>query len=195
MCLIPVLMPVLFPLLPADARTDIEINVKSIIKHITKMKKLKVIFASLVLCLGFVATVSSCSSDDDGTPAVPAAKSVEGVYNNNMTCSVMGSDSEFEDVTFTLTATDESTVNVQISSFGNPPMQVPEISVPGVKVVKADGAYTLAETEFSGTSSNGKAYSGTLQGTYNGTTMTIKFTLHYGAMPMPMICTFTAAKK
>lgn len=159
------------------------------------MKSLKTIFATLILCMGVVATFASCSDDDDNETGLPAANSVTGSYDGDMTCSVMGSESVFEQVTFTVAAVNESTVTVTIPSFGNPPMQVPEVKVTGVKVVGADGTYSLAPTEFSGTTDAGKTYSGTLRGSFAGNTLTVQFNLQYGAMPMPMICTFTAPKK
>lgn len=158
------------------------------------MKGLKTIFATMILSFGLVATMTSCSDKED-EPSIPAAKSVAGTYNGDMTCSVMGSESVFEDMTFTVESTDDATVNVTISSFGNPPMQVPEVCVSGVKVSGTDDKYALAPTEFKGTTDAGKAYSGTLQGSFENNELTIKFNLQYGAMPMPMICTFTAPKK
>lgn len=159
------------------------------------MKKLRTIFATMLLCVGIAATLSSCSDDEKDEPSVPAAKSVAGSYDGDMTCSVMGSESVFEDVTFDVTATDDAAVSVAIPSFGNPPMRVPEIAVAGVKVSGTDGTYSLAATEFSGTTPDGKAYSGVMQGDFAGNTITIKFSLQYGAMPMPMICTFSAPRK
>lgn len=138
-----------------------------------------------------LVSFTSCS-DDDEPKATPAAKSVEGVYSGDMTCSVMGSESVFEDMTFTVTATDETSVSIKVSSFGEPPMQVPEITVPGVKVSGADGTYKLATTEVSGELSNGKTYSITLDGDFASKQLTVRFNLQYGAMPMPMICSFTA---
>ena len=79
----------------------------------------------LAISLGMAAPLTSCSDNDD-KPAAPAAKSVEGTYSGDMSCTVMGSESTFEDMTFTVTATDDATVNVAIPSFGNPPMQVPQ---------------------------------------------------------------------
>lgn len=158
------------------------------------MKKIGSIFAAIALCVGLVATMTSCTEKKD-EPAVPAAKSVEGTYTGDMSCSVMGDDSVFEDMTFTVTSTDDATVSVRISSFGNPPMRVPETNIPRVKVSGTDGKYTLATTEFSGTTDAGKAYSGTLQGSFENDKITIRFNLQYGAMPMPMICSFTAPKK
>lgn len=157
------------------------------------MKNLKSIFVSMMVCLGLTSALVSCS-EDNKEPTTPAAKSIAATYNGDMTCSVMGSEDIFEDMTFTVAATDDANVTVTIPSFGNPPMQLPQIDVPGVKVSGKDGSYELAATEFSGTTETGKAYSGTLQGDFANNTITIKFNLQYGAMPVPMICTFTAAK-
>lgn len=158
------------------------------------MKKLNTIFSALMLCIGLIATLSSCSDSNDEN-ITPAAKSIAGVYEGDMTCTVMGSESVFEDMVFTVDATDDASVTVKISAFGNPPMAVPEITIADVKVSGTDGEYALATTEFSGTTDAGKAYSGTLLGNSSNNILTIKFNLKYGAMPMPMICSFTAPKK
>lgn len=158
------------------------------------MKNLKTFFATMILLTGAAVCATSCSDEKEDEPAAPAAKSVEGTYSGDMICSVMGDESTFEDVTFTLTAVDDATVKMTIPSFGNPPMQVPEITVEDIKVSGSDGTYTLASTEFSGETATGKAFSGTAQGSYVSNTLTIQFNLQYGAMPMPMICTFSAPK-
>lgn len=158
------------------------------------MKKLKSIFAIMMLCIVCVAIMSSCSDNED-EPSIPAAKCVEGTYTGDMTCTVMGSDQVFDNVTVNVTTVDESTVNLSVSTFGNPPMQIPGIEIKAVKVSGADGKYTFADTEFSSTTDTGKAYSGTLRGSFENNTLAIEFNLHYGAMPMPMICSITAPKK
>lgn len=158
------------------------------------MKKFKTIFSTMILCLSLMAAFTSCSDDDDDKPATPAAKSIAGTYEGDMTCSVMGQESTFENMTFTITATDDATVKITISEFGNPPMKVPEITIEGVKVSGTDGSYTLATTSFKG-DANGRAYSGEAQGSFANNQLTVKFNLQYGAMPMPMICSFTAPKK
>ncbi len=158
------------------------------------MRTFKTIFASMAILLGAMTAVS-CSDDKDDTPDTPAAKEIAGVYKGDMTCSVMGSESTFEDMTFTVSATDDATASIAVSDFGNPPMKVPGFTIEGVKVSGEDGEYTLAPTEFSGTTDGGKNFSGTAQGSYSGSTLTVKFSLNYGAMPMPMICTFSAPKE
>ena len=160
------------------------------------MKRVKSIFPAMMLCMSVICSMAfvSCDSKED-EPAVPAAKSVAGEYTNSMTVTVMGSESVFENVTYTIVATSDSKVDVQISAFGNPPMRVPAFTVKDVVVSGTDGNYTLAETQFSGTTEAGKAYSGTLAGTVADNTLTANMSLQYGAMPMPMICSFTATKK
>lgn len=157
------------------------------------MKRFKAVLATMLAVLSLVS-FNSCSDDDDA-PATPAAKNVEGVYKGDMTCSVMGSESVFEDMTFTVSATDDATVSIKISSFGEPPMQVPELTIPGIKVTGSDGSYKLVQTEASGEASNGKTYTITLDGDYASKQLTIRFSLQYGAMPMPMICSFTAPQR
>lgn len=159
------------------------------------MNRLKTILGATVLSFGLVATFSSCSDDKKDEPAVPAAKSVAGSYTGDMSCTVMGQESVFEAMTFTVTTTDDATVAITVPTFGNPPMKVPEITVNGVKVSGTDGNYTLAPTEFNGTTADGKAYSGTIKGKLAESKLSLDYSLRYGAMPMPMICSFSAHKK
>ena len=148
----------------------------------------------MMLCIGLPTVFPCCSDNEEDQPSAPAAKSVEGAYLGDMTCSVMGSESTFEDMTFTLAATDDATVSLTMSSFGEPPMQVPEITIPDIKVSGENGTYTLATTNFD-TESNGKKISGVVQGTFADNTLDVKINLQYGNMPMPLICSFTATKK
>jgi len=156
------------------------------------MKGLKTICVCLALSIGIVAILSSCSGEDDG-PVMPGARSVAGMYKGDMICSVMGQESVFGDMVFDIDAIDDTTVNIEISSFGNPPMQVSVFVIPGVKVTVDKGSYILASTEFE-QESNGKKVSGTIQGFSVDDIISISFSLNYGAMPMPMICSFSAPK-
>lgn len=162
------------------------------------MKKIKTILASAAMAvtvLAACAMFTSCSDDDKNEPETPAATAITGSYTGDMTCSVMGSESTFEDLTVTIAATDDATVSITLSSFGEPPMQVPEITITGVKVSGSDATYSIAESRFSGTTPSGRAYSGTTKGSVVDNNLTLNLQLQYGAMPMPMICTFKAPKK
>ena len=158
------------------------------------MKTIRTTLAALSLFAVLAIPLSSCSSEKEDEPSTPAAKNVAGTYYGDMTSTVMGSESLFENMNVILTATDDATVSVKISEFGEAPMNMPSITVEGVKVSEADGTYSLASTEFNGTSETGKLYSGTMQGSSANDELNIQFTLNYGAMPMPLICTFTGSK-
>lgn len=153
-----------------------------------------ILSATLCMALGLCALVS-CSSDDKDEPATPAARSIAGTYTGDMECTVMNSTDKMENMTYTLTASSDETVDISIPSFGNPPMQLPEITVKNVKVSGEKGAYTIHNTETSGTLDNGKTYKVTIAGSATDSDVKIQFNLQYGNMPMPMICSFEGAKK
>ena len=157
------------------------------------MKQIKFIVATLMAAV-FMTISPSCSEDKD-EPAAAAAKTVQGDYSGDLECSVMGSVSIFEGKTFTITATDESTVSVVLPAFGDAPMALPSITLAGVKVSEENGTVTMATTEVSGQTDTGKNYTCTISGTVQNKTFDLKFNLQYGAMPMPLICSSTAVKQ
>ena len=64
------------------------------------MKPIKFLFATMIALLALV-TLPSCSDDNnEDEPAVPAAKAIAGTYAGDMECSVMGSASTFENLSF-----------------------------------------------------------------------------------------------
>lgn len=160
------------------------------------MKTIKKMMAMMmaVMCLSLVMT--SCD-DDDPEPEPAAAEEIAGSYTNDMTCSVMGQESIFENVTYVVTKKTDTTVDIVLPAFGEAPMALPSITVTGLTVTGADGTYAIADTEFSGTVGTGDSarnYSGTISATFINNTLTVNFSLQYGAMPMAMICSFTCAK-
>lgn len=158
------------------------------------MKNFRQILAALMLCMASTVPFTSCSNDEsDDEPGAPAANIVAGSYCGDMICSVMGSESVFEDKTVTLTATDDATVSLVVPSFGNPPMQVPEITITGIGVTGDNGEYTLAATDFD-QEVDGRKCSGVVKGRCTGNQLTIQYNLQFGAMPMPLICSITASK-
>lgn len=158
------------------------------------MRILKTFIPTLVLSLGLMNIATSCSDNND-EPEIPAAKSVVGTYASDITCTVLGQELTFENITYTITATDDTTISLNISSFGNPPMQIPAFTIYGIKVTGSNGKYEFSETDFNGTTDDGKAYSGTIQGNVINNTLSAQFNIVFGSMPMPMICSFTAPKK
>ena len=157
------------------------------------MKNVHSLFAAMMLLGGITLGMSSCSDNND-EPAQPAAKSIEGTYTGDMTVSVAGSESVFEDINFKVVAADEAAVDITVDSFGNPPMQIPEFTITGVAVSGSDGTYALALPEFQGTTADGRSFSGTTRGAYENGILSVDISLQYGAMPMPLICSFSAPK-
>ncbi len=151
-------------------------------------------FSAIMMAVLGMLVFASCGSDDDEVK-VGAAKSIAGVYTADLTCTVMNSDSKFENETVTIKSVSDDKVNITIGQFGKAPMAVPEFTVEDVTVTGENGTYEIAAKDFSGTTESGKAYSGVLTGSFSNNTLQIKFNLKYGAMPMPMINTFNAQKK
>ncbi len=158
------------------------------------MKKFRTMIAMVMAVVNLCLVSTSCSNDKD-EPVIPAAKSIAGSYKGDIKCVVGKSESTFENIAFSLAAPNDATVDITVGTFGNPPMAVPAFTVKGVKVTGTDGAYALPATEFSGTTDAGKKYSGTLQGTFAQEKLIVQIKLQYGAMPMPLICTFTGMKQ
>lgn len=148
---------------------------------------------TLIVSLFLTAAFASCGDDNDD-PDTPAAKEIAGTYKGNMDCTVMSSTQTFEDKTVVITATSDSEVSVKLDSFGEAPMALPSITVDKLKVTGNDGIYSVDATQFKGTTPEGKEYSGTIRVAYTNGVITIDFQLQYGAMPMPMICSFTSRK-
>lgn len=151
------------------------------------MKKLKTISAAVLAAISLIS-FNSCGNDDE--PTTPAAQHVAGTYKGDMTLTVSTSTSDYEDMTFVITATDESTVSITTPAFGEAPMAMPSVTINGVKVSGTDGTYTLAQTSFDFTTDAGKACKGAIKGDYVNGKLTIDYTLKYGNMPFDMICKF-----
>jgi len=158
------------------------------------MKQIKFLFATILatVCL---SALTSCSDNKEDEPATPAAKNIEGKYHGDMECSVMGNASTFDNMTFEINATDETTVTVILPAFGETLMTMPSITIAGVEVTETNGIVSLKPTEVSSQTSTGKAYTCTLSGSVENKTLNIQFNLQYGAMPMPIICSSTALKQ
>ncbi|MCM1290831.1 MAG: calycin-like domain-containing protein [Prevotella sp.] len=155
------------------------------------MKTFKTLFAAMLTFLA-MATLTACSDDDNDEPQTPAAaKEVQGTYTGEMACVVMGQNFNFPNLAVKATAKDDSTIDIEVPSYGPANMEIPTFVIKDVKVNGTDGNYTFAPTEFEGTTTTGKLFSGTLEGTCVNGTISFKFNLKYGSMPMPLVCNFT----
>lgn len=158
-----------------------------------KMRPIRLFFNSIIAILA-LTSFTSCSDDDNNEPLTPAAREIAGTYTGDLTCTVMNSPSTYENLSFTVTATDETTVTITLPAFGEAPMALPSITLPGLKVSDAGGTYTIPETEISGKTDNDKNFTCTVQASVSGKTLNINYSLKYGAMPMALICSSTAIK-
>lgn len=157
------------------------------------MKPIRLFFNSIIAILA-LTSFTSCSDDDSNEPSTPAAREIAGTYTGDLTCTAMNSPTTYENLTITVTATDETTVTVTLPAFGEAPMALPSITLPGLKVSGADGTYTIAETEVSGKTDNDRNFTCTVQANISGKTLNINYSLKYGSMPMALICNSTATK-
>lgn len=161
------------------------------------MKKFKTMFAMMLALVGMCVAFTACSSDDD--EATPAAQEIAGTYTDDMTLAVMGESSTYEDVTFSVAAASETTVNITLPAVGSGMMALPSITLQGVKVSGSGSTVTISEQEMSGTITNAsgaeKAYTCTIAGSYTNGKLMLNYSLQYGNMPMAMVCAFTGTKK
>lgn len=158
------------------------------------MKNLKFLFTALLVSMGMMAVMTACSDSDDDTPELSAAKTIAGKYTSDLTCTVMGTVEVYENVSFVVTAVDDNTVNIAVPECNGAHSTLPALEFKGLKVTGSNGVYTIASTEFSGVSSADREYKGTVKCSYSGKTITIDYTLFYGAMPMSMDFSFTGSK-
>ena len=158
------------------------------------MRKVKNLLV-LMMAVMAVVMVSSCGGDEDNVDVLPgAAKIVAGNYVSTMNCEVMKQLLTYENVSVSIVAKDDATVDIKVSSFGEGGRKLDPIEIKDVKVTGEDGNYAITSKEFSGTTENGKAYSGVVTGTYVAGKLSLVYSLQYGSMPMPMQNTFEAQK-
>lgn len=158
------------------------------------MRKVKNLLV-LMMAVMAVVMLSSCGGDEDNVDVLPgAAKIVAGNYVATMNCEVMKQMFTYENVSVSIVAKDDATVDIKVSSFGEGGRALDPVDIKDVKVTGENGNYAITSKEFSGTTENGKAYSGVVTGTYVAGKLSLVYSLQYGSMPMPMQNTFEAQK-
>ena len=160
------------------------------------MKKFKTMMAMMLALVSMCVAFSSCSSDDDNN-TVAAAKEIAGSYTGSLDMTVMGEASTHNNLTMKIEAVDDATVKVTLPACGECMMALPALEVPAVKVSGSNGAYAFSQESYAGTVTvNGaeKKYTVTLEGTFKDNTLTVKYSVQYGKMPMPMIGKFVCKK-
>lgn len=162
------------------------------------MKKFKTMMAMMLALVAMCVTFSACSSDDDDDKVTPAAEYVAGSYVSNLSMTVMGEESTYENAEIKLEKVDDATINVVLPAAGEGMMALPSLTIPALKVTGSNGTYGFSVESYKGSIEvNGatKEYTVTLTGAFANGQLTLNYQLQYGKMPMPMIGKFVASKK
>ena len=146
-----------------------------------------------------IVMVSSCGGDDNDIEVAGGAKAVAGNYVSTLNCEVTYGGQKvpfsYENGAVTIVAKDESTIDINVSSYSDEKRGAIEaIEIKYVKVADENGSYNIVPKEFNGSTASGKAYSGTLKGSYAAGKLSLAYSLQYGVMPMPMQNTYEAQK-
>lgn len=158
---------------------------------------LKKPFALLFAISVMLLPLASCGdNDDDNTPDADIAAKVSGDTTGTMECNIMGQILSYRDIKAHITAQSQTNVTVTFEAFGQAPMLIPDVEIPDVMLETSGQFIKFKPTQYSGQSSDGRQYSGTLQGTYDpsSTVLSIDMNIRYGNMPFDMVCTYLARK-
>lgn len=162
------------------------------------MKKFKTMMAMMLALVAMCVTFTSCGDDDDDNKVTPAAEYVAGSYVSDLSMTVMGSKSTYENAEVKIEKVDDQTVNVVLPAAGEGDMALPSITVPTLKVTGSNGSYAFSVEGYQGSmevNGENKKYTVTLSGAFANGKLTLDYQLQYGRMPMPMIGKFEASKK
>lgn len=164
--------------------------------------KIKSFLAMMIASAALAVGLTACSDDDDDDDNVPAATSLSGTYSGDLSITVMGSETTSE-ASYIINKVDDNTVSLVLpASTYSSSMSMPSLTVDNIPVTKTTvaGVETITGSveSVSGTitvNEEEKSYSfSDLAIVGNGTEVSIVYTLQYGRMPMPMVCTFSGKK-
>jgi hypothetical protein len=150
--------------------------------------------------MAFVASMSSCSKDDD-EPEVAVAAQVAGSYAGNEIVIVDNEESSNDTKTYEFTKTTETSVDMSVPEIGmGGMMSIPAFPVKGIVLTKNGNTITGKLATYSGTVKNAKgdekAYTvSDITVIFSEKTVVATFALKYGSMPFVMMTTFTGTKK
>ena len=150
--------------------------------------------------MAFVASMSSCSKDDD-EPEVAVAAQVVGSYAGNEIVIVDNEESSNDTKTYEFTKTTETSVDMSVPEIGmGGMMSIPAFPVKGIVLTKNGNTITGKLATYSGTVKNAKgdekAYTvSDITVIFSEKTVVATFALKYGSMPFVMMTTFTGTKK
>ncbi len=132
----------------------------------------------------------------DSSATLTAAEAVADSYTSDLTITVMGEASTYEDANLVIDVVDESKVKITLPACGEGAMALPALEIPEVPVtVSSDGTYEFSVEGYVGTVTVNeveKNYTVTLSGSLKDGVLTVDYSLQYGKMPMAMIGQFIA---
>ena len=149
--------------------------------------------------LAFVVSMSSCSKDDDA-PEVAVADQVAGSYTGNEIFVVDGDESSNETKTYRFTKVSDVSVDLQIPEVGMGMMTIPSFPIKGISLSKDGdtiiGKLASYEGSVKGADGSDKTYTITdMIALFSDKTVVVTYTMKYGRMPFPFVCTFTGTRK
>jgi lipopolysaccharide export system protein LptA len=150
--------------------------------------------------MAFVASMSSCSKDDD-EPEVAVAAQVVGSYAGNEIVIVDNEESSNDTKTYEFTKATETSVDMSVPEMGmGGMMTIPAFPVKGIVLTKNGNTITGKLATYNGTVKNAKgdekAYTvSDITVIFSEKTVVATFALKYGSMPFVMMTTFTGTKK
>jgi hypothetical protein len=160
-----------------------------------KMKKIIMMMAATAFLFG----MSSCGGDDDA-PEAPLAAKVVGSYTGNEIFVVDGDESSNETKTYQFTKVSDLSVDLQIPEVGMGMMTIPSFPIKGISLSK-DGDIIIGklasyEGSVKGADGSDKTYTITdMIALFSDKTVVVTYTMKYGRMPFPFVCTFTGTRK
>lgn len=160
-----------------------------------KMKKIIMMMAATAFLFG----MSSCGGDDDA-PEAPLAAQVVGSYTGNEIFVVDGDESSNETKTYQFTKVSDLSVDLQIPEVGMGMMTIPSFPIKGISLSKDGdtiiGKLASYEGSVKGADGSDKSYTITdMIALFSDKTVVVTYTMKYGRMPFPFVCTFTGTRK
>lgn len=160
-----------------------------------KMKKIIMMMAATAFLFG----MSSCGGDDDA-PEAPLAAQVVGSYTGNEIFVVDGDESSNETKTYQFTKVSDLSVDLQIPEVGMGMMTIPSFPIKGISLSKDGdtiiGKLASYEGCVKGADGSDKTYTITdMIALFSDKTVVVTYTMKYGRMPFPFVCTFTGTRK
>ncbi len=160
------------------------------------MKKIKTMLAMILALVAMTVAFSACSSDNDDDNTGSTATQLAGTYTGDVEMFVSGTSYGSEsNKTLVFTASSNVTANITLPAAGSDKMQLPALEVANVLVTTKAGVPSFSVSNYKGTTSEGKAYTVNLEGSYSNSKLTVDYSVQYGNMPMAITFKYVSSSK